>query len=46
MGVDKRAYSKYTIIGSNFSIGFYPYPRFYTAGAESCRAPRRFHLKS
>jgi len=24
MGVDKRAYSKYTVNGSEYTIGFYP----------------------
>jgi len=35
MGVDKLAYSKYTINGSEYTIGFYPYPRFHTAGYDA-----------
>ena len=44
MGVDKRVYSKYTINGSEYTIGFYPIPvpmdSTQPAGMRGCREPR------
>jgi hypothetical protein len=44
MGVDKRAHSKYTINGSEYTTGFYPIlvPMDSTqpAGMRGCREPR------